>query len=57
MEERVGSRQDNDQRFQRERNAFFDWIEEAASRNADYNRGLSEEEVLELIEKARDEIA
>jgi PHD/YefM family antitoxin component YafN of YafNO toxin-antitoxin module len=45
------------QRFQRERNTFFDWVEETASRNAEYNQGLSQEEVLAIIEDARNEIA
>jgi hypothetical protein len=32
-------------------------VEETASRNAEYNQGLSQEEVLAIIEDARNEIA
>ena len=38
------------QRFRREREAFFDWLEDTAARNAGQNRGLSDEEVLAIIE-------
>ena len=40
------------QSFQREREAFFDWLEGAAASNAERNRNLSEEEVLLLIKQA-----
>jgi prevent-host-death family protein len=45
------------QRFLREREAFFDWLEDAAARNAEHNQGLSDEEVLRIIEQARQEVA
>jgi len=45
------------QRFRQEREAFFEWLEATASRNADHNLGLSDEEVLAIIEQARDEVA
>ena len=45
------------QRFRREREAFFEWLEGAAARNADQDRGLSDEEVLAIIEQAREEVA
>jgi prevent-host-death family protein len=45
------------QRFLRERGAFFDWLEDAATRNAEHTQGLSEEEVLRIIEQARQEVA
>ena len=38
------------QRFQCEREAFFDWLEDAATRNADQNLGLSDEQVLMNIQ-------
>ena len=38
------------QRFRREWEAFFEWLEDTAARNADQNRGLSDEEVLAIIE-------
>jgi PHD/YefM family antitoxin component YafN of YafNO toxin-antitoxin module len=41
------------QRFKQEREAFFDWLEETASRNAAQNVDLSEDEVLANIEQAR----
>jgi prevent-host-death family protein len=44
-------------RYQRERAAFFDWLDEAAARNAEHNVGLSEEEVLDIIEQARAQVA
>jgi len=43
------------QRFRREREAFFDWLESTAARNAERNAGLSDEEVLSIIEQARKE--
>jgi prevent-host-death family protein len=45
------------QRFQQERAAFFEWLEGAAARNAERNVGLSDEEVLAIIEQARQEVA
>ena len=44
------------QRFREEREAFFDWLEEAAARNAERNVGLSDAEVLAIIERAREEV-
>lgn len=44
------------QRFRQEREAFFDWLEETAARNAERNTGLSDEDVLAIIEQAREEI-
>ena len=45
------------QRFRREREAFFDWLETTAAQNAERNKGLSEEKVLAIIEQARQEVA
>jgi prevent-host-death family protein len=45
------------QRFREEREAFFEWLEDTAARNAQRNVGLSDEEVLALIERAREEVA
>jgi prevent-host-death family protein len=45
------------QRFREEREAFFEWLEGTAARNAQRNVGLSDEEVLALIERAREEVA
>jgi prevent-host-death family protein len=45
------------QRFQQEREAFFDWLEATAARNAERNVGLRDAEVLAIIEQAREEIA
>ena len=44
-------------RFRQEREAFFEWLEDTAARNAERNVGLSDEEVLALIERAREEVA
>jgi PHD/YefM family antitoxin component YafN of YafNO toxin-antitoxin module len=44
-------------RFRQEREAFFEWLEDTAARNAERNVGLSDEEVLALIEQARVEVA
>ncbi|MFQ5814590.1 MAG: type II toxin-antitoxin system prevent-host-death family antitoxin [Anaerolineae bacterium] len=41
------------QRFRQEREAFFEWLEATAERNV----GLSDEEVLAIIEQAREEVA
>jgi len=45
------------QRFRREREQFFDWLEATVARNAEQNVGLSDEEVLAIIEQAREEVA
>jgi len=45
------------QRFRREREAFFEWLETTAARNAKRNVGLTDEEVLAIIEQAREEVA
>ena len=39
--------------FQRERETFFDWLEEAAIRTADRNVSLNDEHVLAIIDRAR----
>jgi prevent-host-death family protein len=44
-------------RFQREREAFFDRLENVATRNAEANAGLSPEQVLAIIEQAREQVA
>lgn len=41
------------QHYREERRAFFDWLETTSGRNADLNRGLSNAEVLAIIEEAR----
>ena len=45
------------QRFREEREAFFEWLEATAARNAQRNVALSDEEVLAIIERAREEVA
>ena len=45
------------QRFREEREAFFEWLEATAARNAERNVGLSDAEVLAIIERAREEAA
>jgi prevent-host-death family protein len=45
------------QRFREEREAFFEWLEAAAARNAERNVGLSDEEVLAIIEHVREQVA
>jgi prevent-host-death family protein len=45
------------QRFQRDREAFFGWLEETAARNAEQNASLSDEQVLDIIEQARRQVA
>jgi PHD/YefM family antitoxin component YafN of YafNO toxin-antitoxin module len=45
------------QRFKQEREAFFDWLDETASRNAAQNLDLGDNEVLAIIEQARTEAA
>jgi prevent-host-death family protein len=42
-------------RFLEEHHRFFDWLETAAARNGKRNTELSEEEVLVVIERARQE--
>lgn len=43
------------QRYRAERLAFFDWLASTADQNAERNRGLSDAEVLAIIEQARQE--
>jgi len=45
------------QRFRSERDAFFEWLGGAAATNAEHNAGLSDAEVLAIIEAARAEAA
>lgn len=45
------------QRFRQGREAFFEWLETTAARNAQRNVGLTDEEVLAIIEQAREEVA
>lgn len=45
------------ERFQEEREAFFDWLETTAARNAERNVGLTDDQVLTIIEQAREEAA
>lgn len=45
------------QRFRQEREAFFDWLESTAARNAEHNTGLNDDEVLTIIEQAREDAA
>jgi PHD/YefM family antitoxin component YafN of YafNO toxin-antitoxin module len=45
------------QEYRQEREAFFDWLRTTAARNAERNRGLSEDEILAIIEAARQEVA
>jgi len=45
------------QRFQQEREAFFDWLDDTASQNAAQNLDLGDDEVLAIIEQARTEAA
>jgi prevent-host-death family protein len=44
-------------RYQRERAAFFEWLDQTAAENAERNVGLSDEEVLDIIEQARAPVA
>jgi hypothetical protein len=41
--------------FKQEREAFFDWLDQAAARNATQNLNLSDSEVLAIILEARTE--
>lgn len=43
------------QQYQQAREAFFEWLEATATQNAEHNRGLSDDEVLAIIEQARQE--
>jgi prevent-host-death family protein len=45
------------QRFRQEREAFFAWLGDTAAANAERNIGLSDEQVLAIIEQAREEVA
>lgn len=45
------------QDYLKERTAFFDQLEDTAARNAERNAELSEEEVLAIIEAARENVA
>ena len=45
------------QQFKREREAFFDWLDDTATRNAAQNLDLGDDEVLAIIEQARTEAA
>ncbi len=45
------------QHFRQEREAFFDWLDEVASQNAEQNLDLDDDEVLAIIEQARTEAA
>lgn len=42
--------------YRRDREAFFDWLDQAATANAEHNRDLSEKEILAIIEEAREEV-
>jgi hypothetical protein len=44
------------QQYEKRREDFFDWLDEAARINAEHNADLTEEEVLALIEQARTEV-
>jgi hypothetical protein len=45
------------QRRQEGREAFFGWLETAVERSAERNVGLSDEQVLAIIERTRGEVA
>jgi prevent-host-death family protein len=45
------------QQFKQEREAFFDWLDDAASQNAVQNLDLGDNDVLAIIEQARAEAA
>jgi PHD/YefM family antitoxin component YafN of YafNO toxin-antitoxin module len=45
------------QQFQQERQAFFNWMEETAVANAEHNANLNDEEILAIIEQAREDVA
>lgn len=44
------------QQFRSEREAFFDWLEETSRQNAEHNLDLSDDDVLAIIEQARNEV-
>jgi PHD/YefM family antitoxin component YafN of YafNO toxin-antitoxin module len=44
-------------RFREEREAFFDWLETTAARNARHKVDLGDNEVLAIIEQAREAVA
>ena len=44
------------QSYRRDREAYFNWLDRAASANAEHNRDLGEEAILAIIEQARDEV-
>lgn len=43
------------QKFKSERKAFFDWLDKTSSQNAAMNLDLSNDDVLAIIEQARNE--
>jgi PHD/YefM family antitoxin component YafN of YafNO toxin-antitoxin module len=45
------------QRFRQERETFFEWLDATAARNAKHNLELTDQEVLAIIEQARDEVS
>lgn len=45
------------QQYREQREEFFRWMEETAATNAPANRDMSEEELLVLIDRAREEVA
>jgi prevent-host-death family protein len=45
------------QRFREVREAFFEWLDSATASNAERNVGLTDEEVLAIIEQAREEVS
>jgi PHD/YefM family antitoxin component YafN of YafNO toxin-antitoxin module len=45
------------QQYREEREAFFHWLETTAAQNAAYNKNLSHDEVLAIIEEARTDVA
>ncbi len=45
------------QQFRQEREAFFAQLDEIATRSAEKNKGLSNEQVLAIIEDARNQVA
>ena len=45
------------QQYREQREEFFRWMEETAATNAPANRDMNEEELLALIDRAREEVA
>lgn len=41
--------------FRKDRDAFFEWLESTASRNADRNKSLTDQQVMNIIEHARED--